>query len=116
MNKKLPPGVDQISYGKFLKFLGLRFLMATVQGPQYREYWSEQPIAMFKGAPFRFFDFMSRSRFDVINQCLQDTDQDPSKERDRFWEIRSLIGAWNTNIQENFSASWISCLDESMSK
>lgn len=116
MNKNLPAGEKNITYGEFLKFLGLRFLMATVQGPQYRDYWSEQPISMFRGAPFRFFDFMSRNRFDIILQSLAYTNENPPTIQDRFWEIRKLISAWNKNMSDTFSASWISCLDESMSK
>ena len=58
MNKNLPVGENKITFGEFLKFIGLWLLMATVQGSQYREYWSEQPISMFRGAPFHFFDFM----------------------------------------------------------
>ena len=64
MNKNLPDGEKNVTYGEFLKFLELRFLMATVQGPQYRDYWSEQPISMFRGAPLCFFDFMAMGRYD----------------------------------------------------
>lgn len=116
MNQKIQPGADPISYGEFLKFLGLRFLMATVQGPQYREYWSEKPISMFVGAPFRIFDFMSRARFDIIVKALRYTNEEPPDQIDRFWEVRSLLKAWNSNMETNFSPSWISCLDESLSK
>ena len=70
MNKNLPDGEKKITYGEFLKFLDLQFLMATVQGPQYRDYWSEQPISIFRGAPFQFFDFMAMNRFNTIIQSL----------------------------------------------
>ena len=35
---------------------------------------------------------------------------------DRFSEVRQLIDAWNANMAHNFSPSWISAIDESMSK
>ena len=60
MNKNLPVGVKQITYGEFLKFLGLWLLMAIIEGPQYQDYWS----------------------------------------------------AWNKNLDDTISASWISCLNE----
>ena len=83
MNKNLSVGKNKFIYGIFLKFLGLGFLMVTVQGPQYREYWSEKPISMFQGAPFRFFDFMSRNRFYVICQALTYThNKDPPVRKD----------------------------------
>ena len=37
MNKTLQPAV---TYGEFLRWLGLWFLMATIHGPQRREFWS----------------------------------------------------------------------------
>ena len=44
------------------------------------------------------------------------TDKKPPSYKDPFWEIRKLLRAWNDNMAEVFSASWVSCLDESMTK
>ena len=38
MNKNLPVREKRITYGEFLKFLGLRLLMATIEGLQYQDY------------------------------------------------------------------------------
>ena len=35
---------------------------------------------------------------------------------DQFWEVRQLIDPLNVNMAHNFSPSWISAIDESMSK
>jgi hypothetical protein len=43
------------------------------------------------------------------------TNEQPPDYGDKFWEVRQMIGAWNKNIKEQFSASWVNCLDESMS-
>ena len=42
---------NQLTYGEFLCWLGLWFLMATMIGPQYNEFWATYPINAFKGAP-----------------------------------------------------------------
>ena len=55
IQKNLPAGEKKITYGEFLKFFGIWLLMATVQGPQNRDYWSEQPISMFREGPFCLF-------------------------------------------------------------
>ena len=44
------------------------------------------------------------------------TDRKEPPYADKFWEVRQLIDEWNKNMEQNFSPSWISCLDESMSK
>ena len=71
---------------------------------------------MYDGAPFRFNELMSRNRFENILVALKLTEAVPPTYVDRFWEIRSLVDAWNKNMAENFSPSWVTCLDESMSK
>ena len=105
MNMDLPAGEKKFTYGEFLKFLGLRFLMGTVQDPRYRDYWSEQPISMFRGAPFRFFDFMSRNRFGIILQSLAYTNENPPAREDRFWEVQKMINVWNKNMDDTFYVS-----------
>ncbi len=107
---------EKVSYGEFLKWLGLWFVMATTHFDARRDFWSTQPIKMLVGAPYRFNDIMSRNRFEAILSALQFTDQAPPAYRDRFWEVRQMIDEWNKNMVEKFSPSWISCLDESMSK
>ena len=81
-----------------------------------REFWSSKAIDAFEGTPYRFNDFMSRPRFEAILAALQFTDRKPPSCNDRFWEVRQMIDKWNSNMRYKFSPSWISCLDESMSK
>ena len=54
---------------------------------------------------------MSRRRFETILGAMQFTNAEPS-----FWEVRQMLEAWNDNMKEQFVASWMSCLDEYMSK
>jgi len=113
MNKKLQP---ELKYGEFLKWLGLWFLMATTNVENRRDFWSTKPIDNFDSTHIRLGEYMSRFRFENILKALTFTAVAPPAYLDRFWEVRQLISEWNSNMDENFSASWISCVDESMSK
>ena len=112
VNKTLSTAMD---YGEFLRWLGIWFLMATIQGPHRREFWSSKNIDRFQGTPFRLGDLMSRNRFEDILEALNYTDKNPPTYHDPFHPIRQLVEAWNANMTENFLSGWISCLDESMS-
>ena len=103
-----------ISYGEFLRWIGLWLLMSTIEGPSRRDF-SPAPISLFGGAPFRLNNFMSRNRFESILEEVKYTDIEPPTYRDKFHSVRQLISEWNTNIQQNFIPGWISCIDESMS-
>ena len=72
-------------------------------------------VDCFIGAPLRLGSFMSRKWFEVILKTLAITARQPPAFRDHFWEVREIIEAWNANMTEQFTPSWLSCLDESMS-
>ena len=116
MNKKLVQDKHHpVSYGEFLCWIGLWFLMATINGPEHQEFWSLGEIDMFAGAPMRLGIFMSQKRFDAILKAFLITSSDPPDFRDCFWEIHDILKAWNENMTEYFTPSWVSCLDKSMS-
>ena len=48
-NKQL---TEQVSYGEFLRWIGLSFLMSTTQFGDRRKFWSTSPQNVFSGAPF----------------------------------------------------------------
>ena len=58
---------------------------------------------------------MSTKWFEVILKALAITARQPPAFRDHFWEVQEIIEAWNANMTEQFTPSWVSCLDESMS-
>ena len=103
-------------YGEFLQWIGLMLMTATLQGFQRRDFWSMQQIDTFETAPIRFGSIMKRNRFEEILRALTYTDEKAPSYIDGFWEVRQLLKAWNDNMAENFTSSWISCLDESMMK
>ena len=65
---------------------------------------------------FTFNRYMSRRRYAAITSALRFTRiKPPPTFRDKFWQIRDLISAWNEHMQTIFVAAWALCLDESMS-
>jgi hypothetical protein len=105
----------QLTFGEFLQFLGLWLYMSTLSGFRRSDYWSSKPVSMRMGAPYRFNEFMALKRFEAILIALAYTDETPPLYQDRFWEVRQVITAWNKNMSDIFTPSWVSCLDESMS-
>jgi len=114
MNERLEE--QAITYGEWLRFIGLWFLMATTFAGNRRDFWSKPDPSMCAGAPWQLGEFMSRYHFDKILGALYFTDSEPPPFKDQFWEVRQMLDAWNVNMDENFSCSWVACLDESMSK
>jgi len=114
-----------VTYGEFLRWIGIWFLIATTEGSQRHEFWSVKDVDRFSGAPFRLNDLMARDRFDEILSAItyrkvgtddDDDDDKPPTYKDQFWEIQKLQEEWNKNMEEQFEPGWINCLDESMSK
>ena len=58
---------------------------------------------------------MSRKQFEAILKALSYTSCQCQAFWDRFWEARQMLDAWNSNMMEQFTLSWVNCLDESMS-
>ena len=106
---------DRVTYGEFLRWLGLWFLMSTVIGPSRDSFFVNKVCDEFSEAPFRVSHYMSRRRFDQILNGIRYSKSDPPPYKDRFWEVREIIQAWNDNMSSVFAPGWVSCLDESMS-
>ncbi|KAL7476887.1 hypothetical protein ACHAW6_002716, partial [Cyclotella cf. meneghiniana] len=61
------------------------------------------------------FYFMSQNRFMTIDSALQNTQNPTSTEFvDKFHDVQELIDAFNDHYSDEYLASWINCLDESM--
>jgi hypothetical protein len=109
---------DHLSLSEFYRWLGCRFFMACFVGiSPMNQWWSKKPIDQFEGAPFRLNTVISLSRFLAIDAAIRYTDvPPPTGFEDRFHDVRQLIGAFNDHYhyQENYTPSWLSCLDESM--
>ena len=113
MNKKLKL---PCSYGEFLRWIGIWVLISTVNGCDRHAFWLTKVISIYEGTPFWLGKFMTRSQFEEILLNICYTNEEPPVLLDRFWEVCSLIAAWNSNMATQFTPSCINAIDESMSK
>jgi hypothetical protein len=90
-NKSLGEDGMPITYGEFLRWIGILLFMSTLSGFKRRDYWSLTPINLYSGAPYRLNDWMSLRRYEEITNNLTYTKNDPPLYRDRFWEVRDLL-------------------------
>ena len=114
-NERLEKVGRRLTLGELLRWIGLWYYMATFKGYNRSDYFSSRPIDDFDGAPVRLNQWMSRNRFQQVLNCLFLTDRPVPAYIDKFFYVRQLIDAWNSNMNSKFHPSWISCLDESMS-
>ena len=84
MNKKLK---HPCSYGEFLRWIGIRVLISTVDGCDQHAFWSTKAISIYKGTPFWLGEFMTQSQFKEILLNLCYTNEEPPVLLDRFWEV-----------------------------
>ena len=64
---------------------------------------------------FTFNRYMSRRWFVAITLALRFTSLNPPTFRDKFWEVREMIGAWNEHMATIFLVAWVICLDIGLS-
>lgn len=113
MNSKLRCG--KLSYGEFLRFLGLWLVMGTVHNKSRQAFWQTNDVSIFHGVPFRLHKYMSGKRFEDIFSALTYTNQDPPETNtDEFFPVRQLVDAWNANMTNSFSPGWITCVGKSL--
>lgn len=64
-------GCRKLTYGEFLRWIGIWLFISTTSGCARREYWSTSaPTLEGSGTPYRFNHWMSRTRFEVILRYL----------------------------------------------
>ncbi len=63
---------DKITYGELICYIGIWFLIATVDGHSKKSFYmdGEDMDRHFEGAPFTLNDRMTESRFDFITKTL----------------------------------------------
>jgi len=108
------------SLGEMLRYVGMWMLMSCfVKSPDY--FWhqgsaEDRDEDDENDTPsFSFHRYMSRRRFVSITSAFRFTNAAPPNFRDKFWEVREMIAAWNDHMAKIFLAAWVVCLDESMS-
>ena len=116
--RSISPNCGKLLLGEFLRYLGIRLLMATCIGWAKDNFWSLTTDAYEQernACPYNLKAFMSRRRFDLITRYLTYTDVVAPSYRDKYWQIRQMLQAFNDNMARIFTSSWVICLDESMS-
>ena len=116
-NRKLQRNTTQrpLTYGEFLRFIGIWLFLSTMSRYPRWQYWSTKPISLSWGPSVRCNNWMSAKRFNAILESLMYTNANPPPYKDRFWQIREMVTKWNKHMTEIFFSGWVTCLDESMS-
>ena len=86
INIALTEGQD-VTYGEFLVFIGIWLLMATIEGPTQKQFFSTKTIDAFDGAPYRLNVYMSGNRFENILQAMTYTDEEPPDYEEKFSQL-----------------------------
>ena len=76
--------------------------------------WSEKPIDMFKGAPFRLSEYMSGWRFQNIGAAIGYTNIELPAFLDWFHNVRQMIDTFNEHYDMEYVPYWLNCLYKSM--
>ncbi|KAL3773990.1 hypothetical protein ACHAWO_004625 [Cyclotella atomus] len=107
---------ERLTLSEFYRWLGCRYFAACFVGVSpFTAWWSSKEIDQFEGAPFRLNCVMSYSRFNAIDKAIRYTNVPPPTEfEDKFHDVRQMIDAFNQHYEDNYTPSWLSCLDESM--
>ena len=116
--RKVSPNCNELRSGEFLRYLGIRLLMSTCIGWTKDQFWrpsNEVYEQERNNCPYNMKTFMSRRRFDLITKSLSYTDAYAPNYRDKYWQVRQMLQAFNAHMASIFSSSWVICLDESMS-
>ena len=85
-----------VSYGEFLQWIGLWFLMATLISPSRAIFISDGACDRFLDALFRLAKNMSRKRFNQMFVIMRYTDKYPQS--NRFFELRHMLKVYNYNL------------------
>ena len=87
-----------VSYGEFLRWLGLWLLMATINGPDCTDFWSLGEVDCFVGAPLRLGSFRSRKRFEAILKAVAITARQPPAFREGPRDHRGMECQYDRTI------------------
>ena len=110
MTKKYIEGPN-ITLQNFYVWLGFHFFMAGFEGIENNKiWWSEKPINMFEGAPFRLSDYMSGRRFQNIGVAIRYTNIELPAFLYRFHDVWKMIDAFNEHYNCEYFPSWFNCL------
>ena len=88
---------------EIFQWIGIYIFMFNVYGFSHFDFWSNQPIETFRGAPYRFHEWMYYHRFKAISKKIAYTDRNPPAHKDRLLEVHQLINMWKNITKEIFN-------------
>ena len=68
-------------------------------------WWSDKPIDMFEGVPFRLSEHMSGRRFQNIGAAIRYTNIELPDFLDRFHDVRQMINDFNEHYDGGYVLS-----------
>ena len=106
---------DDITLQEFYMYSGCHFFMACFEGIYDRRLsWSPKLVSNREESPFRLQKYMALCRFISITSAMTFTNKPSPSFLDRFHDVRQMINSFNEHYLDNYTPSWISCLDELM--
>lgn len=104
--------IKPVSIYELMTFIGLVIAMGVVCLPDYRDYWSTDPL--FSNIWFR--SVMSRDRFCVIKRYLHvvDNSLNSPTNTDKLWKVRPMIELLQEKCISMYSPHQQLSVDESM--
>ena len=76
--------------------------MSTVVRPSRDSFFLNKVCDELNVSPFQVSHYMSRRRFDKMLTAIRYSKSDPPPYKDRLWEVKNLIQAWNDNMNSVF--------------
>ena len=99
----------------FYVWLGCHFFTVGFEEIENNKmWWSEKPIDIFEGAPFRLSEYMSGRRFQNISAAILYTNIDSPAFIDRFHNVRQMIDAFNKHYDCEYVPPWLNFLVKPM--
>ncbi|CAG8710339.1 37727_t:CDS:2, partial [Gigaspora margarita] len=114
--RQSPNWVD-VSFGEYMRWLGLWVLMSAFPVADHRFYWRTTVELTKPMIPFNFQRWMPLARFEQIvlyHTLMMVCELDTPNLNDPLYSVRSFVDAYNKNLIEAVKPEKTLCIDESM--
>ena len=106
---------NDITLQEFYVYFGCHFFMVCFEGIyDWRLWLSPKQFSIREESPFRLQKYMSLLRFIYITYAMRFIEKPFPSFLDRFHYLRQMINNFNEHYLENYTPSWLSCLNELM--
>ena len=106
---------DEIILQELYVYLGCHFCMACFEGiSDWRLWWSPKPVSIREVSTFWLQKCMELHQFISSTSVTRFKNNHSPSFLDRFHDVQQMIKKFNEHYLENYTPSWLSCLDESI--